>query len=109
MKAKKDGQAKEAANGNAPAAPMAGEVKTSADLKAFLKTVRDGMSSGRSPAVVAMSAVNHILNRPDIGQLLDSDSKEIARDIWLRLKQSGLQVRNPPILFENGQDAATGG
>ena len=33
-----------------------------------------------------------------------AENKEIARDVWLRLKQAGLQLRNPPILFGPEED-----
>lgn len=76
-------------------------ISTSADLKTFLQSVRDKMTDDVAAPIYAMSAMNRVLNLPKIYELLDNENKEIARDIWLRLKQSGLQVRTPPMLFGN--------
>jgi hypothetical protein len=101
MKNKKDGKAKEEkTRANSNPAAVVDEISKSSDLKAFLVTVRDKLADEQSPAVTAMSAMNYLLSRTDIYSLMDSENKEIARDIWLRLKQTGLQLRNPPLLFD---------
>jgi hypothetical protein len=56
----------------------------------------DGLS-----AIHALSALSSVLNSPDVYRLLDNEGKEIARDIFLRIKQSGLQLRNPALLFQD--------
>lgn len=98
MKGKKDVKAKTAKAGALDGETF-GEISSKADLKTFLLNVRDKMAENAAPPIYAVSAVNHALQLPDIYNLLDNDNKEIARDIWLRLKQSGLQLRNPPMLF----------
>lgn len=105
MKGKKESNSKAKTDKVADTGESFGKISTKADLKSFLNNVRDKMADGVSAPIYAMSAVNHVLNHPSIYQLLDNETKEIARDIWLRLKQSGLQVRNPALLFtaeENG-------
>jgi hypothetical protein len=49
--------------------------------------------------------MNFVLNLPNIYNLLDNENKELARDIWLRIKQSGMQLRNPPMLFQPEEDS----
>jgi hypothetical protein len=76
-----------------------GEISTPDDLKTFLRTVLDKMSDDQSAPVYSLSLMNHLMNRPDMYRLFDKESKELARDLWLRLKASGVQIRNPPFLF----------
>lgn len=75
------------------------EFATKGDLKSFLMNIRDKMTEGVAAPVYAVSAINHILSTPGVDDLLNKENKEIARDIWLRIKQSGFQLRNPILLF----------
>mgnify|MGYP001814373222 CR=1 FL=1 len=90
-KAKKqaEGKAEQASNG----------ITSKAELKSFLLSIRDKMTDETSPAIYSAIAMNHVLSLANIYDLLNKENKEIARDIWLRLKQAGLQLRNPPLLF----------
>ena len=84
-----------------------GDIKSAAEMKDFLRSVRDKMTDDIAPPIYALSAMNHVLNHEKIYPFLTDANKEIARDIWLRLKKSGMQLRNPPLLFDpNGQDVA---
>lgn len=76
-----------------------GAISSKADLKKFLQDIRDKMAEGIAPAINAMSAMNYVLNLSEINDLLNEENKEIARDIWLRLRQSGIKIKNPPMLF----------
>ena len=83
------------------------EIKTSSDLKEFLTALRDKMSDQAAAPIYALSAMNYVLNLPEIYSLLDNETKELARDVWLRIKQSGLQIKNPPLLFGQEEPAVT--
>ncbi len=83
-----------------------GKIATKVDLKGFLMGIRDKMTDGSAAPIYVMTAMNHLLNSPDIFALIDNENKEIARDIWLRLKQSGMQIRAPGMLF--GPDEVVG-
>lgn len=78
------------------------EVMNEAELKSFLVTIRDKMSEGTCPAIFSLSSMNYVLNQPNIYEVMNKENKELARDVWLRIKQSGLQVKEPPMLFEAG-------
>lgn len=82
-----------------------GAISTKEELKTFLLGVRDRMTDQSAAAIYAVSAINFALNLPAIYTLLDNENKEIARDIWLRIKQSGMQLRNPPLLFQPEEDS----
>lgn len=79
-------------------------ITTKDELKSFLVTLRDKMTEQTAAPIYAISALNYVLNLPSIYTLLDNETKEIARDIWLRLKQSGAHLRNPPLLFGDDED-----
>lgn len=106
MKAKKDMKTKSAKNVGGDGERF-GEVSTKVELKSFLLNVRDKMAEGSAAAIYGLSAINFVLNLPDVAGLLDNENKELARDIWLRVRQSGLQVRNPPMLFGEDEDVLT--
>lgn len=99
MKPKKEAKTKVSKTTNS--APEAStEISSKEDLKTFLQSVRDKLADSSASAIYALGAVNHVMSLPDIYSLLDNENKEIARDIWLRIKQSGMQVKNPPLLFK---------
>jgi hypothetical protein len=83
-----------------------GKITNKKDLNTFLVSVRDGMGDGSTSPIFGMTAINHLLTAPNVYSLLDNENKEIARDIWLRLKGSGLQVKNPPMLFSAEEETA---
>jgi hypothetical protein len=102
-KNKKEGKAGEEKQ---PSALNGGTVSSAADLKTYLQSMRDKMTDESAAPVYVMTAMNNVLNLPQIYDFLDNDNKEIARDIWLRLKQAGLQLRNPPLLFGPDEDTS---
>lgn len=89
--------------------PASSTIVTKTDLKNFLLNIRDKMTEQVAAPIYAASAMNQVLNMPEVYDLLDKTNKEIARDIWLRLKQAGMQVRNPPMLFSADEDIAVDG
>jgi len=107
MKPKKDVKAKGVKMAAGGDGERFGDISTKVELKAFLLNVRDKMAEGVSAAIYGMSAINFVLNLPDIHGMLDNDNKELARDIWLRLKQAGVQLRNPPMLFSADEEELT--
>jgi hypothetical protein len=76
-------------------------INSNAALKNFLQSLQDRVAEGQVPAIFAFSVMNHLISNQQICSYFCSESKELARDIWLRVKQSGLQVRSPAFLFGN--------
>lgn len=72
---------------------------STAELKTFLLSVRDRMSEDAAAHIFAATAMKHVLSLSNIYDLFDEETKEIARDIWLRIKQSGMHLKSPPFLF----------
>lgn len=84
------------------------DIKSSEDLKKFLVSLRDRLSDKTCAPVYALSGLSHALRLTAIYQILNDENREIARDIWLRLKKSGLHVDAPPILFSAEELAQDG-
>jgi hypothetical protein len=81
-----------------------GAITSKTQLKEFLLNVRDKLADGSSAPIYTATALNYAMNLPEIYDYLTKENKEIARDIWLRLKQAGMQINNPPLLFGSDED-----
>ena len=82
----------------------AATIQNSAELNEFLLGLRDKLEDRSAAPIIVLSAMNHVMNLANINSLLDQECKELARDIWLRLKQAGIHVKNPPLLFEQEEN-----
>lgn len=82
------------------------KITNCSELKSFLLHIRDKMEDGEATPLYAVTAMNFALNTPDVYAHLNEENKEIARAIWLRLKQSGLQLRSPSLLFSEEDKGA---
>jgi len=52
----------------------------------------------------ALSALNTVLRLRDAKKLFDEKLKERTRKLWLRIKASGVQLLDPPLLFDNADE-----
>lgn len=109
MKAKRETKGKTTKSTNSSPVPFVGEINNESDLKSFLLNVRDKMADETAPPVYAFAVMNQILTTPDIFPMLNNENKEIARDIWLRIKQAGFQARNPSMLFGADEEIENSG
>lgn len=99
-----DSAGKQDNNGNAQETG-AHEISSTQELKDFLLHIQDKISDEVAAPIYSLAAINHILNLPSIYSILDNECKELARDIWLRIRQSGLQLRTPPMLFDPEEES----
>ncbi|MGA1192315.1 MAG: hypothetical protein ACO3XO_08555 [Bdellovibrionota bacterium] len=97
---KKSTKAQNASSGNTSHGSLQNEITNSKDLKEFLLSIRDRMADDQAAPINVISVMNYVFNISNIEELLDEESKEVARDIWLRVKQAGVQLRNPGLLFD---------
>ena len=102
MKGKKDPKAKEQENGAKESKELS-RIATKADLKVFITEVHEKMLKEQAAPIFAMAAMQQILSLDNIYDLLDSQSKEILQEIWVKLQQSGFHLRKPPLLFGEGE------
>lgn len=98
MKSKKENKVKKEKPANMNAREI-NEISNAEDLRAFLINIKEKLTEENAPPMAALAALRYTLNRPDINSLLDNENRELARDIWLHLRQAGLQVKSPSLLF----------
>jgi uncharacterized protein (DUF608 family) len=104
-----ESKGKEVAKSETAESEVMTKIGSNEELKTFLHNIYDKMTDGSAAPIYCLSAINHALTSSNIYEMLDEESKELARNIWLRLKAAGLQLRHPPVLFgiEDGEaDAA---
>lgn len=92
--------------GVAEAADSSPVISSKAELKTFLTLVKERLDDETAAPIYVVTAMNYALNTNDVYQFLDQENKELARDIWLRIVQSGLHVRIPSLLFSAEEEAA---
>lgn len=88
-----------AAAANTPPAEALEEVRSRDDLKKVLGMLSGKMDTEQAAPIYVLTMMNHLLTQSNIYDCLDEDNKELARAIWLRMKQQGMQLKNPPMLF----------
>ena len=74
-------------------------ISTKADLKEFITEVHEKVLKEQAAPIFAMTAMQQVMSSENIYDLLDSQSKEILQEIWVKLSQSGFHLRRPPLLF----------
>lgn len=76
------------------------KIYTKKELQGFVAEISRKVVDGNPAYLHAMLAMNHLLRQANLKDLLDADLKEQMKDIWLKLKTTGLlQLQDPPILF----------
>ncbi len=102
MKGKKDAKGKEAVETVKDVASIA----TKADLRAFITDVHERLLKDQAAPIFAMAVMQQVMSLDNIYDLLDSQNKEILQEIWVKLSQSGLHLRRPPMLFGDADATA---
>ncbi len=75
------------------------KVYTKAEIEAFVAEIAAKVVDKQPAYLHSMLALNFILRQPNLNDLLDEDLREQLKDIWLKLKTTGMQLQEPPILF----------
>ena len=100
---KRASEAKERKN-VVPAAGADDRRYTRDEIAAFLGEIAKNLVKSNNTQLHSMIALNEIIQLPYAREVLDRDLLEQARDLWLKIKSSGLQLVDPPLLF--GDDVA---
>lgn len=69
------------------------------EVAAYLTDIAKKILDTKSSNLHSMLALNDLLRQPNANELFTGELKDQAKDIWLKLKSTGLQVNDPPILF----------
>jgi hypothetical protein len=79
------------------------QITNKGELKAFITDVRDRLLKDQAAPIFAMAAMQQVMNLDTIYDLLDGQNKEILQEIWVKLSQSGFNLRKPPLLFGDAE------
>ena len=74
-------------------------ISTKAELKTFLLSLKEKMDDESCPSIYGLSSINYVLNLTNIYEIFDNENKEIAKEIWLKLKQAGWHINDAPMIF----------
>ncbi len=72
---------------------------TKKELQAFMSDVSAQVADHNLPSIHTMIALDHALRVANVRDILDEDLKSQARDLWAKVKSSGLHLSDPPLLF----------
>jgi hypothetical protein len=86
-------------NGSANGATVEINLDTKAGLKQALLKIKERMADESAAPIFTLSVLNRIICDERIYQNLDQENRELAREIWISLKRSGLQIKTPTLLF----------
>ena len=78
---------------------------TKKEFEAFAAEIARKVVDKEPAYLHSMLAMNHILRQPNLPEVLDADLKDQLKDLWLKLKTTGLNLQDPPILFGLGENS----
>ena len=82
------------------------KVYTRDDVESFLGDIAKKLVDNESTHVHTMLALNRIFRLPNAQELFDDELKEQARDLWRKVKSTGLKLSDPPLLFDGSENGA---
>jgi len=69
------------------------------EVAAFLGDIATKIVESDRSFIHSAIALNQILRVPNAHEIFDEDLKQQARDLWLKIKSTGLQLTDPPLIF----------
>lgn len=69
------------------------------ELKTYLAEIERKVIESNGAYMQSLMAINELLRHPDVPGLLDSELKSQMQDVWIKLKSTGIQLADPPLLF----------
>ena len=70
-----------------------------AEFAEFLTEIAKKVLDTKGSNLHSMLALNELLRQPNANDMFTGELKDQARDLWLKLKSTGLQLNHPPLLF----------
>ena len=77
---------------------------TKKHIRAYLADIEEQVVGSDTAYLPSVIALNEILREPNADTLLDRDLKNQMRDLWVKLKSTGIQLSDPPLLFGLPED-----
>lgn len=72
---------------------------TRKEVAGFIAEISKKIVDSNTAFFHSMITLNTLLRLPNAEEIFDEELKEQARDLWLKLKSTGLQLTDPPLLF----------
>jgi hypothetical protein len=69
------------------------------DITAYLADISENLEISSNGCIHSVLALNNLLRQPNAEKLFDEASKKQAQEIWIKIKSTGLQLGDPPLLF----------
>jgi len=74
---------------------------TKESIRDSLELVARSVVGTQSSYMHSMILLDNLFRLPNARELFDEDLKEQAKDLWKKIKSTGLQLNDPPLLFES--------
>ena len=81
---------------------------TREDVQVLLDEIQSRVANDNLSSLHTLVSLNTVLRLPNAREILDDDLKAQARDLWLKVKASGVNLTDPPILFNNEREFIDG-
>lgn len=72
---------------------------TREELQAYLTDIEEKVIDSDEAYLHSVIAINELLNLPNADEIFDEELKGRVRDLWIKLKSTGVHLNDPPLLF----------
>lgn len=77
------------------------KVYTKKEVQTFISEISQKVIEPNTSHLHSVLAINHLLRQSNMPELLDNDLKEQLKDLWIKLKSTGVQLNDPPLIFDS--------
>ena len=75
------------------------QIGSKKELREYVAEIEKRVVEKQGADIAALVAINQILRMPNAAELIDGELKGQIKDLWIKLKASGVNVEDPPMLF----------
>lgn len=79
-------------------------VYTKEDVRAYLADIEQKVIESNDAYLHSVLALNQMMRLPNAAELFDDEVKAQMRDLWIKLKSTGIKLTDPPLLFGLPED-----
>ncbi len=69
------------------------------EVRSYLAELEKRVIDSEGAYLHSILALNHLLRLPNAAELIDDKMKAQMKDLWLKLKSTGIKLADPPLLF----------
>ena len=75
------------------------KIYTKKEVQTFIAEISQRVLEPNTSHLHSVLAINHLLRQSNMPELLDGDLRDQLKDLWIKLKSTGVQLNDPPLLF----------